>query len=165
VRGYTGFNRDNGGTTPGLARLVDYCTFLTGNGLWNNGTYANRPMRGKASTSVHATGRAVDLSWRAMKPTKTRDGRGFGNYPDAKAFIDFLVAHADQLLLELVLDYHGRPHGQGWRCDRNAWQQYDRPTIAGAPGGDWFHLEISPRMANNPAYYDKAFRLIFNQKA
>jgi hypothetical protein len=159
MRFYTGFNGDAGRTTPGLARLVDYCTFLTGNGLWNNGTYANRPMRNKPSTSVHATGRAVDLSWRRMGKGKT--AKGFGNYNDAKAFIDFLVLHADQLQLEIVLDYYGAPHGQGWRCDRNRWQQYDRPTIGGAPGGDWFHLEIAPRMAQNPGYYDQAFATIF----
>jgi hypothetical protein len=161
MRPYTGFNGNAGHTLAGLARLVDYCVFLTGHGLWNNGTYANREMRGKPSTSVHATGRAVDLSWRKMPATKTRPARGFGTYNDAKAFIDFLVTHQDRLMLELVLDYHGTPHGQGWRCDRNRWVQYDRPTIGGAPGGDWFHVEIAPRQANNPAFYDAAFRDIF----
>jgi hypothetical protein len=164
MRPYTGFNGDSGGPRAGLVRLVDYCTFLTGNKLWNNGIYANRPMRGKPTTSVHATGRAVDLSWRRMTP-KSKPHRGFGNYPDAKAFIDFLVVHQELLLLELVLDYYGEPHGQGWRCDRQRWVQYDRPTIGGAPGGDWFHLEISPRQANNPGYYDRAFATIFSQKA
>jgi hypothetical protein len=161
TRPYTGFNGVATSVRPGLQRLVDYCTFLTGNGLWNNGTYVNRPMRGKPSTSVHATGRAVDLSWRKMPATKTRAARGYGNYNDGKAFIDFLITHQELLLLEIVLDYWGHPHGQGWRCDRQTWVQYDRPTIGGAPGGDWFHLEISPRQANNPAYYDKAFRHIF----
>jgi hypothetical protein len=161
MKPYTGFNGDAGAARLGLARLVDYCTFLTGNGLWNNGMYANRPMRGKPTTSVHATGRAVDLSWRKTPATKTRPARGFGTYPKAKQFIDFLVTHQDALMLELVLDYHPGPHGQGWRCDRQTWVQYDRPTIGGAPGGDWFHLEISPRQANNPAFYDQAFRDIF----
>jgi hypothetical protein len=96
---------------------------------------------------------------------KGKPHRGFGNYPDAKAFIDFLVVHQELLLLELVLDYHGKPHGQGWRCERKRWVQYDRPTIGGAPGGDWFHLEIAPRAARNPAYYDEAFTSLFNQKA
>lgn len=160
IRPYTGFNGDNGRTTPGLARFVDYCTFLTGNGLWNNGTYANRPMRGKSSTSVHATGRAVDLSWRKMT-SKKNGARGFGNHSEAFEFIQFLVDHQDQLLLELVIDYHPRPHGQGWRCDRNTWTTYTQPTVSGAPGGDWFHLEISPRQANNPTFYDRAFAKIF----
>jgi hypothetical protein len=161
TRRYSGYNGDNGRATPGLLRLVDYCTFLTGNGLWNNGTYAPRPMRGKKTPSVHGTGRAVDLSWRAMKPTKTRPGRGFGNYPEAVDFVEFLIHHAADLLLELVIDYHPKPHGRGWRCDRGVWQAYTSPTVAGAPGGDWFHLEISPRQANNPAFYDQAFATIF----
>ena len=160
MRRYTGFNGDNGAATPGLVRLVDYATFLTNGGLWNNGMYANRPMRGKPSTSVHATGRAVDLSWRKLKSRP----KAFGTYNPAKEFIDFLVEHADLLQIEMILDYWGRPHGQGWRCDRQSWTQYTRPTIGGAPGGDWFHIEIAPRMANNPAYYDWAFRHIFGVK-
>ena len=164
TRSYTGYNGDNGRVTPGLARFVQYCTFLTSNGLWNNGMYASRNMRGKTAPSVHATGRAVDLSWRRMTP-KGKPHRGFGNYPDAKQFIDFLVDHQELLLLELVLDYHGKPHGQGWRCERERWVQYDRPTIGGAPGGDWFHLEIAPRAARNPAYYDEAFASLFHAKA
>ena len=161
MRRYTGFDRDPGHATPGLLRLVDYCTFLTGQGLWNNGTYAPRPMRGKNSPSVHGTGRAVDLSWRAMKPTKTRPGRGFGNYPAAVDFVEFLVDHADDLLLELVIDYWPKPHGRAWRCDRGMWVAYTSPTVAGAPGGDWVHIEISPRRANDPAFYDQAFQRIF----
>lgn len=157
TRRYTGFNGDNERVTPGLARFVDYCTFLTSNGFYSLGMYANRPMRGKTSTSVHATGRAVDLGWTR---TKTKNPKGFGNYTPAKEFIDFLVDHQELLLLELVIDYHPAPHGQGWRCDRNNWQQYTRPTVAGAPGGRWFHIEIAPRRANDPAYYDQTFRTI-----
>lgn len=162
TRRYTGWNGDNGRTTPGLARFVDYCTFLTGNGLWNNGTYAARPMRGKTTPSVHGTGRAVDLSWRKIPAKKKGSGRGFGNYTAARDFINFLVDHQEQLLLELVIDYHPKPAGTAWRCDRNTWEQYTRPTVSGAPGGDWFHIEISPRQANNPAFYDQAFRTILN---
>jgi hypothetical protein len=162
MRRYTGYNGDNGRATPGLLRLVDYCVFLTGNGLWNNGTYTPRDMRGKKSPSVHGTGRAVDLSWRKMPAKKGGKGRGYGAYGPAKAFIDFLIAHQEELQLEIVLDYWGQPHGQGWRCDRQTWVQYDRPTIGGAPGGDWFHLEIGPRRANDPTFYDQAFHRIFN---
>ena len=34
--------------------------------LWYNGGYGIRNMRGKESLSVHATGRATDISWRNM---------------------------------------------------------------------------------------------------
>ena len=163
MRRYTGYDRDPGGITPGLQKLIDYTTFLTGNGLWNNGAYGPRPMRGKTSPSVHGTGRAVDLSWRRMPAKKNGNGRGFGDYKQACEFIDFLVKHQELLLLELVIDYQPKPHGRAWRCDRDAWQQYTKPTVAGAPGGDWFHIEISPRRANDPAYYDRAFQTIFGQ--
>jgi hypothetical protein len=163
TRSYTGYNGDNGAVTPGLARFVQYCTFLTSNGLWNNGMYANRHMRGKAAPSVHATGRAVDLSWRRM--TGKTNPRGFGNHDQAHTFIEFLVANADLLQLELVIDYYPKRFGAGWRCDRGVWQHYDRPTVTGGGTGDWYHLEIAPRAAHNPAYYDAAFASLFNAKA
>lgn len=160
MRPYTGFNGVAAGVTPGLKRLVDWIQFLSGNGLWNNGTYVNRPMRGKESTSVHATGRATDISWRHQTP-KGKPARGYGNHAKASEFIDFLIEHQEALMLELVIDYHSRPHGRGWRCDRQTWQSYGRPTVSGAPGGDWFHIEISPRMAQSAEYYDQVFTNIF----
>ena len=160
MRKYTGYDRDPGAVTPGLQKLIDYCTFLTGNGLWNNGAYGPRPMRGKKTPSVHGTGRAVDLSWRKMPAKKGGKSKGFGDYAKACEFIDLLIDNSEQLLLEMVIDYHPGPHGRAWRCDRMAWQTYDRPTVQGAPGGDWFHIEISPRRANDPAFYDQAFRTI-----
>jgi hypothetical protein len=163
-RPYTGFNGVAGGVTPGLQRLVDYIVFLSGGGLWNNGTYVNRPMRDKQSTSVHATGRAVDLSWRKQAAKGKTPARGYGNHKEAAEFVDFLVANSELLLLEIVIDYNPKPHGRGWRCDRQTWQPYLRPTVAGAPGGDWFHLEISPRMARSAQFYDEAFATIFNNR-
>ena len=161
MRPYTGYDRTAGAITPGLQRLIDYCQFLTGGGLWNNGAFGVRDMRGKpGKPSVHATGRAVDLSWRKLKSRPA----AFGAYQPAADFIQFLVDHADELMLEMVIDYHPKPHGRGWRCDRGAWQIYTSKTVSGAPGGDWFHLEISPRMAQNPAFYDQAFRHILNIK-
>jgi len=161
MRPYTGYNSDPGRITPGLQRVIDYTAFLTGNGLWNNGAYGARNMRGKSTPSVHGTGRAVDLSWRRMPAKKNGTGRGFGDYNQACDFISFLVDHQELLLLEIVIDYHPKPHGRAWRCDRNAWQTYTKPTVAGSPGGDWFHIEISPRRANDPTYYDQAFASIF----
>lgn len=160
MRKYTGYDRDPGAVTPGLQKLIDYCVLLTGNGLWNNGAYGARPMRGKTAPSVHGTGRAVDLSWRKLPAKKGGKSKGFGDYAKACEFIDFLIDNSELLLLEMVIDYHPGPHGRAWRSDRMAWQTYDRPTVQGAPGGDWFHLEISPRLANSPQSYDQAFKAI-----
>ena len=58
-RPYTG-NKDGlaKGATSGLVALVKEITTYSQGALWNNGTFVNRPMRGKESLSVHATGRA-----------------------------------------------------------------------------------------------------------
>lgn len=151
MRRYTGWDGNAKGKRAGTERFIDYVTFLTGNGLWNNGSWGVRPMRGKESQSVHGTGRAVDLSWR-----KTGK-KGFGDYKKAVDFINFLVANANALQIECVFDYFPQPHGRGWRCDRNAWQSYTRKTIHGSPNGDWFHIEISPSVADDPAHFDRVF--------
>jgi hypothetical protein len=143
---YTGFDRVSLQRRPGLEYLVACVNYLTGNRVWNNGTLAIRPIRGGVAPSVHSTGRAADLSFRDMKDGK----RGTGaTRADAERVIEWLVANAEQLGVELVLDYWPRPHGRGWRCDRRSWVNYPTRTIAGAPGGDWFHLEVSPRMADD----------------
>jgi hypothetical protein len=66
------------------------------------------------------------------------------------------VANAELFLIEEIHDYHLAPFGRGWRCDRSAWRVYTKNTI-GSPGGDWFHVEIAPTHADNPAYYEQAF--------
>lgn len=145
TRPYTGFDTYSKAVTPGLKYLVDCIVYLTGGRLWNNGTWGPRPIRGGTAPSVHGTGRAADLSWRRM-----RDGKRNGtSYADACKVIDWLVRNADGLGLELVLDYQPRPWGRGWRCDRGKWSAYKTKTIALAPGGDWFHIEISPELAND----------------
>jgi hypothetical protein len=61
--------------TSRLERLVQYIVFLSENKCWNNGTWTVRDMRGKTQMSVHATGRAADISWRKMP-----DGRGSNDW-------------------------------------------------------------------------------------
>ena len=157
-RPYTGFNGLAGGTSSGLQMLIRRLEKETDKGLWSNGAWGIRDMKGKpGQPSVHSCGRAVDMSYRDMK-----DGRGKPNYrPQAQKVIDLLVASADAIGLELVIDYFPHPWGRAWRCDRNRWRKYDGRTVSGAPGGDWYHLEISPAMAANPegmkAALDKAF--------
>lgn len=164
-RPYTGYNGTAKGITPGLQMLIRRLEKETKQGLWNNGAYGVRDMKGKpGQPSVHATGRAVDMSWRNVEGPK-------GDGPDPKwrsqpyrsacKIIDVLVANADAIGLELVIDYFPHPWGRAWRCDRMRWRKYDQRTVTGAPGGDWFHIEISLAMAANPqamkTALDKAF--------
>jgi hypothetical protein len=130
----------------------------SGGALWNNGSYGQRDMRGKpGSLSVHATGRAVDMSYRgsAQRPKANRK--------NALAFIDKLIANANELGIEIVMDYFPAPYGRSWRCDRQAWSKYSKPTIGGAPGGDWFHIEITPQAADSVIWVKAAFLKVFGE--
>ena len=157
-RPYTG-NKDGlaEGERKGLRVFITELTKLYP-ALWNNGSFVNRSMRGKKdSLSVHATGRAVDLSFRYM--AKEKRGIPEGGRKQAMEAIDFVVKNADAFGLECILDYFPIPHGRGWRCDRASWNVYTKSEIHGAPMGDWVHFEISPALADNP----EAMRLAFAQ--
>ena len=109
--------------------------------LRNLGTWVVRDQRSHPGTpSVHGTGRAVDLGYGGIKA-----GRAACNQ-----LIAFLLKWHVELGVELILDYFPKPFGRGWRCDRQAWQKYSKPTIGGAPGGEWIHVEISRPMALQP---------------
>jgi hypothetical protein len=154
-RHYTG-NKDGEakGLRPGMKVFIDEVIKLSNGALWNNGAFGVRTMRGKESLSVHATGRAVDLSYRHMPPKKgVKNGRR-----EAIRVMNILTKNAELLGLEAILDYFPKPHGRGWRCDRNAWSKYKSKQIAGAPGGDWIHCEISPAMAADASKMRQAFR-------
>ena len=88
-RKYTGYDKVSKRKRAGLEKLVDLLEAEFG--LWNNGTHAVRKKRGKSTYSVHATGRAADLSWRGGKY------RGSGTYEDAVKLMDFCVAHSSEL--------------------------------------------------------------------
>ena len=145
-RDYTGFDRVAGGKRAGLEKLVDLLEREFG--LWNNGTWVVRRMRNKVKMSVHSTGRAADLSWRAGKYP------GTGRYEDAARLMNFLTDHAELLEVEAVFDYYPKPYGRGYKCDRDAWRKYWFRAFSGTPGGDWVHIEISNRYADDPAYYE-----------
>ena len=153
MRQYTG-NRDgdHGKVRPGLTEFVKTVEQITDGALWNNGTYASRTMRGKTSLSVHATGRAVDLSYRKLGTKGRRNGRAVAQW-----LCDVLVDNAEVLGVECVLDYWPKPYGRGYRCDRNGWVLYKTETISGAPDGDWLHVELSPRMADSPTLVREAW--------
>ena len=149
-RPYTGNTDPAAGARPGTIRFQDYMRFLFQ--MKNLGIYANRPVRGGSGLSVHATGRACDLG---------------GGPNQIVAAIAFLERHAAELGIEEIHDYGNRykpgQHGAGWRCDRNAWKIYDKPTI-GSPGAAWVHYEIAPDMADDPAKVDAAFKKIIEAK-
>jgi hypothetical protein len=146
---------------PGTEEWVRQAAKYSSGALWNNGTYGQRDVRSKPGTlSVHATGRAMDLSYRKMDTKGVATGRN-----TSKQFIDKVVAHANQLGVQMVIDYWPQPFGRAWRCDRQAWKAYETKTVSGAPGGDWWHIEIAPGMADNPEAVKAAFQAVFEVSA
>lgn len=152
TRKYTGTSDGAAkGKRAGTEEFVKQITKLSDGALWNNGTWIVRNKMGKTTLSVHATGRAMDLSYRKLGDKGKPDGR-----KHAEQIMELLVANNLALGVECILDYW-EGHGRGWRCDRQAWQVYTKPTITGAPGGDWIHVEISPTMADSPPKVVDAF--------
>jgi len=116
--------------------------------LWDNGSWGVRDKRSHpGSLSVHATGRAVDLSYRHIKAKGL--GIRFGGRRQAMQCCRWLTENADTLGLELILDYYPAPFGRGWKCTRPGWLKYSGRQLAGAPFGDWLHCEFSPLTANS----------------
>ena len=142
------------GLRPGMKVFIEEVIKLSNGAFWNNGDFGVRMMRGsETSMSVHATGRAVDFSYRNMG-----NGKGIKNgRREAVRMCKLLVDHADLLGLEAILDYFPAPFGRAWMCDRDAWSKYRKETIHGAPKGDWIHVEISPEMADSAEKMRKAF--------
>lgn len=134
---YTGFDGNATGPRPTMDIWVRNAIEVSG--LKNLGTWVVREMRGKSSPSVHGTGRAVDLGYTGVKEGRKK----------CLELIDLLIANADELGVELILDYLPKPYGRGWKADRGTWQAYDKPSISGAPGGRWIHVEISPTLLGN----------------
>jgi hypothetical protein len=149
------------GRRAGMVAFIDEIQKRSGGALWNNGDFLVRDVKGKAGQmSVHATGRAVDLSYRYMRSNgKGSATRGIpnGGRKEAIRWCRLLVQNADLLGIECVLDYFPMPHGRGWRCNRRAWIRYDVKTISGGGGGDWLHVELSPAVADDAAAMRKAF--------
>jgi hypothetical protein len=147
-RPYTG-NKDGAaaGEHPQLTALMKELFKAYSPALWNNGSWGVRNMRGKESLSVHATGRAADISFRNMGDGKRGVAQGGRKY--AMAAMDYLVKHADALGIEMIIDYFPAPHGRAAKCDRDmAWQKYTKATVSGAPNGDWFHVEVDGKKSS-----------------
>ncbi len=145
------------GKRTGTEEWVRQAAKWSNGALWNNGTYGQRDVKGKpGNLSVHATGRAMDLSYRKMDTKGVAEGRKV-----SKAFIDVVVANANKLGVQMIIDYWPQPFGRAWRCDRQAWKAYETKTVSGAPGGDWWHIELSPAMADNPEAVKTIFQAVF----
>ena len=159
ARDYIG-NADGASPAPraGMDEWIRQAIHHSNNAVWNNGSWGRRDMKGKPGTmSVHATGRAVDLSYRKTeKYTKA-------NRKAALAFINTVVANANDLGVQMIIDYFPKEFGRAWRCDRQAWLKYSKPTVSGAPGGDWFHIEISPQAADSVIWVKAAFLKVFGE--
>ena len=140
------------GKRAGLEEFAKQINAWSDGALWNNGTWMVRSKIGKTSLSVHATGRAVDLSYRKLGAKGKVDGR-----QHAERTMEMLVANQEELGLECILDYQVSPWGRGWRCDRQSWTKYTKATITGAPTGDWIHVELSPEVADSPQAVKAAF--------
>ena len=158
-RPYTG-NSDGAAAShlPGMDEWIRQAIKYGAGAFWNNGSYVVRPKRVSESLSVHATGRAVDLSYRMSEKHPTANRKG------TIAFINIVLANANELGVECVLDYFPKAFGRGWRCDRQAWKSYSKPEIHGAPGGDWLHVEVSPAFVNQPlSLIQQAFKRVFTE--
>lgn len=142
------------GPKAGMAKWVDLAVKHSGGSLWNNGVWQNRDVKGKPGViSNHARGLAVDLSYRYMfypslqKHLGRKDGR-----KTAMAYLTKLLENADTLAIALVIDYQ---LNRSWKCDRGTWK----------PGqfysGDWFHVEVDCRLADNPQATKRAFDAVF----
>lgn len=151
-RPYTGFDNYAAGKLKGTEEFIRQFIKLTNGAFFNNGSYGRRAIRGGAKPSVHGTGRAFDLSYRGSPYN------GCGDRKVAEKWINWLIEHADELEIEMVVDYMPKPFGKAWRCDRG-WKKYLRKTVSG--GGkswaDWIHVEISPKYASNAQFYRNAF--------
>jgi hypothetical protein len=159
----------------GTERWVELANKYSGGALWNNGTFVNRDIRGKpGQVSNHARGLAMDLSYRFMPNSKkgVTDGRRL-----SLQFVNKCLANYDVLGIQLVIDYHTAPLGRSWRCDRaidgpnalpnhrEGWRTPTVKTFTGAPGGDWWHIEITKELANDPKAVTAAFTKVFGVSA
>ncbi len=82
ARPYTG-NSDGASAGPraGMNEFIKQVLHHSNNAMWNNGSWGVRDVRSKPGTmSVHATGRAVDLSRNGLRINQ-RPPIGFGLAP------------------------------------------------------------------------------------
>lgn len=156
---YTGFNGNAPGIKGGTAQWIRDAKRTSGGVVWSLGAWGVRDQRShKGRPSVHGTGRAWDAGYSRRQGDRHQPSWGRDAF---LPWLDLVIANANTLGIELALDYWPEPWGRGWRCDRQAWETYDRRTIAGAPGGQWVHFELSCRYAGNAALVKQGFDAVF----
>jgi hypothetical protein len=139
---------------PGLEYLVRALIKYSGGAFQNWGTHVIRNKKGKSSVSVHARGTAVDLGYNKTKKA------------EADRWITLILQYADELGIEAVFDYNPKPHGRGWKCDRNKWETYTKKAFDGAPGGNWYHIEVSVAAGKDEVTMKREFhKLLADLKA
>lgn len=158
-RPYTGFDQvwyPTPGGPPrrlGTSELVRQIKKASQNRLANLGTYGIRTMRDKPTKmSVHATGRAADIG---RSPYNGSKGASRSYMVEV---IDWLVANAEQLGIEMIADYEwqgatptgGPAMGRVWKCNRLTWKGQEPGSIAGGGYGKWIHIELAPEVADRP---------------
>ena len=160
---YVGFDGYASGKRKGTEEFARQFIKATGGAFFHNGSYGRRAARGKAYPSVHGTGRAIDLSYRGA-PTHA----GCGDRKVALEWIDWLVEHANELGVAMIIDYAHKPFGRAWRTDRQCWRVYMKPTVGG--GGkswaDWIHVEIThlDGWADDADAYKQVFASILGEE-
>jgi hypothetical protein len=151
---YTGFDGNVKAKRPAMDAWIKNA--LAYSQLKNLGSWVVREQRSNGAVnhagipSVHGTGRAVDIGFSGVK-----DGRA-----KCEHLLELLTTNYKTLGVEMILDYYPKPFGRGWRVDRKTWQTYTKATIAGAPGGNWIHVEIAPKLLETVAGVSSAWTLI-----
>ena len=151
---YTGFDGNVSARRPAMDAWIKNA--LTYSDLKNLGSWLVRDQKSagkvnhKGIPSVHGTGRAVDIGFSGVKNGRLK----------ALNLMRVLTSNYEILGVELILDYYPKAFGRGWRADRKTWQKYSKPTIAGAPGGKWIHIEVSPDVLKNVENINKVWREI-----
>jgi hypothetical protein len=159
ARDYIG-NADGPAPKPraGMDEFIRQVQHHSNGAFVNLGSWGQRDVKGKPGTlSVHATGRAWDAGY------TTSEKHPNASRKTALPFIEKMVANANDLGIQMVIDYFPKEWGRSWRCDRQAWKKYDVKTVSGAPGGKWFHIEISPQAADSVIWVKAAFLKVFGE--
>lgn len=152
---YTGNTDPRDGALPGTEKLVEILT-RGKMGMTNLGIWANRPMRGSTRLSVHATGRACDVGYKADREAW------------AHKFADWLSKHYEALGIEEIHDYSFGEWGRGFRCSRKelggkaGWKTWTETDNGGTGSGSglWLHLEVAPPFAKDPNKMAAAWKAV-----
>jgi hypothetical protein len=156
---YTGFDGNVKAKRPAMEAWIKNA--LTYSQLKNLGSWVVREQRSSGAVnhagipSVHGTGRAVDIGFSGVENGRAKCER----------LLELLTTNFETLGVEMILDYYPKPFGRGWRVDRKTWQTYTKATIAGAPGGNWIHVEVTPKLLETVAGVNSAWTLLTATKA